>query len=375
LSQEQVVANTAEEPSHTEPRSSKETGLSRRGFLAGATTAAAYVALTGGTGIGQAFASAGGNGRSWAIDGHGLARGLAVGADRLVAVGSDRDHEPAVWTAQDPDSEWESVRLDDAFAGAELGGVHHKGGEFIILGAVTVHESIEFDPDPGNTTGGEETYEFAHPRRIPTVWRSTDGRTWTRRLLDEGIGGNATLAAAADDGTRLVAVGSRLDADSAECVGALVLYTDDGRTWHEGSFSNGDGALDEGGLTGVVAHAGTWAAVGGHIEGGTVWSSPDGASWSVWDSAADALEETPLQSIVAVGETLVAAGAGIADSRPTQFTSRDEGRDWRPGGSGLRDLNKPGAILNGLEASDGDSSLFAVGAKAGKPTIERWQSK
>lgn len=347
---------------------SEQGGLSRRAFLAGAGSAAAYVALSSAPGIGLSPAAAGSHLHELGVDGE--ARGLAASADRVVAVGRDSKGNPAIWTADSVEGDFEAASLGDAFSGAELHGIHQARGTYLALGAVTVSETVRFEP--GSDVGGEETYEFSRSRRVPALWRSSDASSWERQLLEAETDGNGILTAAADDGRRIVAVGSRLDDDSVEGVGALVVHSSDGRVWQEGSVTAGDDALAEGGLTDVVAHEGTWAAVGSHLEGGVVLSSDDGRAWSVWDAPDSEIGQVPLQGLVAAEGSLVAAGAAIDDPKAVLFTSDDGGRSWGTDKAQLRALNRRHASVNGLEVAEGDDSLLAIGgAQSGEPAIER----
>jgi len=142
-------------------------------------------------------------------------------------------------------------------------------------------------------------------------WRSVDGSTWSPiRGAPKGI----QVAATRPDGS-IIAVGN---------VGAnpAAWTSGDGATWAPVAAPNADGAFVD--WSGMSSGPAGVVAVGG-FEGqpAAAWSTQDGTAWT---ASANAWGPDPvLQGVTALGGTFVIAGR--RNAHPTLWTSPD-GRSW-----------------------------------------------
>jgi len=135
------------------------------------------------------------------------------------------------------------------------------------------------------------------------IFRSTDLSTW--KASTTAVTGG--LNALASDGTTVVAVGE----------GGKVWWSNDGATWTQGT---GSGTLVTSGLYGASYLAGgKWAAVG---DAGVLITSADGKTW-VRSNATLPSGTKALRSIAAIGDIWVIAG-----DTGTLITSVNGGADW-----------------------------------------------
>jgi len=135
------------------------------------------------------------------------------------------------------------------------------------------------------------------------IFHSTDLATWTASVTSVTGGLNAL----ASDGTIVVGVGE----------GGRVWWSNDGATWTEGI---GSGTLVTSRLYGAsYLAAGKWAAVG---DAGVLLTSADGKTW-VRSNATLPSGTKALRSIAAIGDIWVIAG-----DTGTLITSVNGGADW-----------------------------------------------
>jgi hypothetical protein len=144
----------------------------------------------------------------------------------------------------------------------------------------------------------------------PSVWTSSDGRSWTARSLPPGAGESLSDVAYDSTGDRFVVVGPRADGRAG------VWMTPDGRSWTSAVISDGPG------WTRTVAARGPVIAIGGELGASTgqipaVWSSHDGVTWR-YLTLADSLG-TVTDIEVGPDGTSVAAVHLWSDSGPTLF--------------------------------------------------------
>ena len=122
------------------------------------------------------------------------------------------------------------------------------------------------------------------------VWTSKDELTWTR-AADDPTFGNAVINAVVAGGPGFVAVGRD---DS----GAAVWLSTDGSAWQKVAPGPGFHGAQ---MTAVAAGNGLLTAVGSDGNGALVWRSPDGRTWT---SAGGAASMTGAKAVgVAVGST------------------------------------------------------------------------
>ena len=139
------------------------------------------------------------------------------------------------------------------------------------------------------------------------VWRSTDGRRWSRTGDDAALSG-AVMSALTVTPTGLVAVGSNLASTKA-----VVWRSPDGVSWTQVPDA---AALDNFGLKiemRDVAWTPAGLVAGGHYLFGTqfpaaaVWTSPNGLDWTRAPDVA-AFSQGKVQGVTAGGPGMVAVG-------------------------------------------------------------------
>ncbi len=230
----------------------------------------------------------------------GLARSGAVTA----AFGSHAspihgNPRPSPWTSADGGRSWSEVpTLRELF-----------GGENIVgLGALT-------GGPHGLFVAG--TWVNHADRAVATVWRSTDGRRWTRNDSDPALAGGAgeltEAAAVGDAASGVVAVGSALVPTLAAPAGqrGALWASDDGAAWSrvdvtDRSLNAGDGQVQVERVE--PSPTGGWIAAG-------VRTSAGRAQVVVWTwGAGVALHATPVGSAVDANGALAVGGLAVTPS-------------------------------------------------------------
>ncbi|HEX5630415.1 MAG TPA: hypothetical protein VFY15_02020, partial [Acidimicrobiia bacterium] len=289
-------------------------------------------------------------------DGQGI-NDLAVGADGMVAVGSDESNgstDAAVWFSTDGLS-WEQVAVD-ALADPgpeEMLTVIPFGDGFVAAG-----------------------FAIAGNEADAAVWLSPDGISWTRvhdpRFAEVGTQRIYSLTATADG---LIAGGTNYHANP------FGLYNLDARVWRspDGILWEKIDAPDFGGpgwqyISAVAATPNGLIAAGGYILGqpgfhndAAVWVSDDGVEWTrVTGLAFGGVRAQHISALVLDAEGIVAVGYDTAPDGnrvPAVWTSPDGLRWSRNAGSGL---DEPGhRWMNG--AAIGPLGLIAVGGDGTRP--------
>ncbi len=249
-------------------------------------------------------------------------------------------------------AEWEKIAMPDPAPGVFGGGIPTHlmffDGRYIAIG--TVNAACCADGDPSLNRG--------------VVWMSQDGRSW--QLLDEiAAFDHATLDQILTDGTQLLVYGSRAEAGSRTPGAPVTWSSRDGVTWeqHTGVGLTARVRMDSGFLgfsqtvdatlfwrssDGIAWSQSTGATPGraqdlvglpgggalavGSISGGKGADGPedDAAAWitldgTSWESVSDLPTNASMNSVVVVGQGLVAIGT--IDQRSAVWTSTD-GRHW-----------------------------------------------
>jgi len=147
---------------------------------------------------------------------------------------------------------------------------------------------------------------------------------------ESGRGISQTLGQVASDGTEIVAVGSQ----SGARIGRAQFFVsqNDGRSWAMGSVRTPDGGEPPPGHAArfVAGGQGAWVAVGA----GSIWTSPDGRTWTLTPSAGMPLRPGDQISVLRrTASGYIAVGANIpggdqAKSSPVVFLSAN-GINWR----------------------------------------------
>ena len=150
------------------------------------------------------------------------------------------------------------------------------------------------------------------------------------RAAESGRGINQTLGQVASDGTEIVAVGSQ----SGARIGRAQFFVsqNDGRSWAMGSVRTPDGGEPPPGHAArfVAGGQGEWVAVGP----GSIWTSPDGRTWTLAPSAGMPLRSGDQISVLRrTASGFIAVGANIpggdqAKSSPVVFLSAN-GINWQ----------------------------------------------
>jgi hypothetical protein len=250
---------------------------------------------------------------SIALGGPGL---VAAGFEDLVP-GVDMEADAAVWVSSDART-WERVRDP----GLRSAGTHEEIHNIVAAGPGLVASGWGYDADEDwdtqvwispdgfqweRITQGFDTPGFqsvfdggsAHsatnastivivgrhnPKRgpwLPAIWVSANGRTWESASLDIETQGELVGVTANADGQGFVAVGFTYS-NEAE-VDALVLTSDDGRSWQRVTSPS----LERPGtqrMLGVIQYGRGYVAVGGGADNSQdfvpmIWHSPNGLDW------------------------------------------------------------------------------------------------
>jgi hypothetical protein len=221
----------------------------------------------------------------------------------------------------------------------------------------------------GAAPGEDAQVTFTSSRRRPTVWWTRDTFEWDGRMIDDVDEQHAQLISVSCHTDLLVAVGSTLDADGVQGDGAFMLASaDQGETWRRGDIDPRDASLSEGSFTGVAEVRGEWFATSTDIEGGALWTSPDGLCWSTIGGSAKRFRGITLQGLGVHGRCVYLAGTTLTDHRPRYFVSTDRCRTWQS-------LRPGPTVLTGEDTTVNDLTMMAdevvvVGTRHGVPVIE-----
>jgi len=178
---------------------------------------------------------------------------------------------------------------------------------------------------------------------------------------ESGRGINQSLGQVASEGTEIVAVGSQ----SGARIGRAQFFVSrsDGRSWAMGSVRTPDGGEPPPGHAArfVAGGQGEWVAVGP----GSIWTSPDGQTWTLTASAGMPLRPGDQISVLRrTASGFIAVGANIPDgdqakSSPVVFLSAN-GISWqRFDASQLRLPAGTGRVLN-IRYAAAEGSLILI---------------
>lgn len=213
----------------------------------------------------------------------------------------------------------------------------------------------------------------------PEIWASDDGRAWTRiaGLAELGEGSIDRLLVVEDGG--VVAVGRSeafgVEPPTFEPADAAVWRSADGRTW---SRVADQAAFTDGWMRDVAERDGRLVAIGsGETESGTsVWVSDGGRTWQRHSATALGAADTFVARVIAGRDGFLVVGStGDAGMSTFAWTSAD-GAGWAripalPALDG--DAEVPG-LEGWIRRSDG--SIVAVGRRwdvdAGEPVPVTW---
>ncbi len=222
-----------------------------------------------------------------------------------------------------------------AIAGIAWGSVASTGGDALVDGD-TVMSAIAYD-------GGYVLVGNAQNADHAAWWYSSDGRTWQRHDADPVFAASLLQQIVRiPDGLLIVGSSNRLD---SVCAGgvfgcnpgmALRMWTSpDGRTWDRlpdadlAAFGRVAFSDVVSGPAGIVA-VGALAPANGAGKG-TIWTSPDGRSWTAASQFSAAFPASVPTNVVVTGGTYVAVGYRQAPDGsvvgPAAWYSTD-GRTW-----------------------------------------------
>lgn len=296
----------------------------------------------------------------------GYPQSVCKGAGGVLVVGMSVDREPMGWLTEDGSRWVEHTLATPAHASAEVWGVAAHRDEFVAVGSTTERRTRHIGAS-GIVAGADNQVTFLDHRESPTIWRTADCRRWDGRTLDHIVGPHAQLIAVASAGDQLVAVGRANDEHSANGTEGLAVVSDDGGSWRRARLDGG-GGLAEGTFTGVTRAGGRWFASSVTIEGGAVWTSPDGRRWSIVPGSAKRFRGMALQGIGGDNRRLLVAATSVVDPKPQYFASRDGGRTWRPATLDVAMLAGRDAQVGDLNVISGD--VVVVGTHRGAPVLE-----
>jgi len=206
----------------------------------------------------------------------------------------------------------------------------------------------------------------------PVVLTSADGLTWQPlgSLTDfAGPGGTFMGVTASQNG--YVVVGRRVDGNRKF---AAIWWSADLRNWVSGTNGGLDGSLPSSIAYAVASTPAGFIAVGSHGTCHTVWTSPNGRRWSVYDVPRPAgASIAALREVTVNGTQVVAAGYAVtrAGDVPIAVVSADEGRHWRQ-----ILLSSPGGLGSVLALSAAGHGFVAAGraGPAAAPRAVTWSS-
>jgi hypothetical protein len=305
---------------------------------------------------------------SMRLSGDGQPRSVCKGRQGVVVVGADDQGRPISWM-NEGDVQWHRRTLERPAAGEpEVWGVAAHGDQFVAVGSMLQHDAMTVTAD-GGMEGEDAQVTFTSSRRRPTIWWTYDSLTWNGRTLDDVDEPHAQLISVSCHTDLLVAVGSTLDADGVQGDGAFALTSDDGGvSWRRGHIAARDASLSEGSFTGVADVGGEWLATSTDLEGGALWTSPDGLHWSTIAGSARTFRGITLQGLDVHRGRVYLAGTTLTDHTPRYFASTDRCRTWQPLRPGPTVLRGGDTIVNDLTVMSGE--VVVVGTQDGIPVIE-----
>lgn len=303
---------------------------------------------------------------SMRLGGSGQPRSVCKGRDGVMVVGAATGGAPISWMNQG-DVNWQQRALAKPASGEpEVWGVAAHGDQFVAVGS-TQQVDARAGADSDSPDDGLQVTLRSSSRR-PTIWWTRDSLQWDGHVLDVGEP-HAQLVSVSCHSGLLVAVGSTLDADGAQGDGAFILTSaDDGATWRRGEIAPRDASLAEGSFTGVALLGGEWFATSTDIEGGAVWTSPDGLRWTPLAGSARQFRGITLQGIDVHRQQVYLAGTGLTDHRPRYYVSADRCRTWHRLRPGPTVLAGEDTTVNDLTVMSDE--VVVVGTRRGEPVIE-----
>jgi hypothetical protein len=309
---------------------------------------------------------------------------VIVAGPGFVAVGSDSD-DAAIWTSVDG-SVWSRVPHDVAvFGNARIARVVTSGPVIVAVGTggepsgadrsldaamvwtspdgiswsrLSHHENLFGDAGmsdiaiggPGFVAVGS-TYRDGNPDgdRDAEVWTSVDGISWSRVPEDETVFGgpkNQHMNSVTAGGPGLVAVGYDGTHGWDNPSGTAAVWTSvDGLVWsrvpHDDSVFGSNTAM-----VSVTAAGPGLVSVGYAFNCRPVWTSVDGLVWSRVQANVPGACNTPMRSVIANGEHLVAVGHGA------RSWSSADGVTWILNPDVPRLQRNDGQRMLGVTASD-----------------------
>jgi molecular chaperone DnaK len=282
---------------------------------------------------------------------------LGTGGTGAVAVGgSDADDSPRAWRLEGgswtPAEVAESPLVGAMNAVARLPG---RRGDLVAVGWVAARPAAGAPTPTGSA-------------RWPAVWTSPDGASWTMAGagdLGTGVDGIGELyAVVVDPGGGLVATGVDWTKDPRSGDGAL-LRSADGKAWQAVPVTGLDG-LGPTALHGLLVEPSGLVAVGSRLGADSteavVWTSPDGVAWTetvVLEHAGPGAAEAAGVVRSADGQLLVAGTSAEIDGTPVPAV-------WAgPGPDALRPyaVQAPGAAVGGIAVVA--DAVSAVGSRPG----------
>jgi molecular chaperone DnaK len=214
----------------------------------------------------------------------------------LVAVGNAANGQPRAWRFSG--GAWAASPVPALGAGTDGGwsGVAAgTGGRLVVVGWTAPHTEAPGGP-PATT-------------RRAAAWTSTDGRDWRPATVPSDLGELADVVARPGG---FLAVGTDWRVDPGSGDGA-VLTSPDGVTWQRATARGLDGPGPTTLRRVIVSDSGELVAIGTRFEGGVsrpmVWTSSDGASWTVASTLASAGPAVPsVWGLTRAAGRLTAAG-------------------------------------------------------------------
>ncbi len=294
-------------------------------------------------------------------------RSVCRGRSGVLVVGVTHDGDPVSWRSRDG-RRWNRHDLHPPAAGqADVWGVAAHRDRYIAVGSLVQRRLASVWPDQA-ASGAQDDVTFTATRREPTVWWTRDGVDWAGHTLDAADARHAQLISVSCSGSRLVAVGSTLDADGVQGDGGLVLTSDDGERWRRGLLATVDRALPEGSLTGVAFAGDAWYATSSDMTGGAVWYSADASVWSVLPSSRRQFAGMTLQGIGVRGRRVLVAATSLADHGARYYASADGCRTWRALPPRIRASDRHRTTVTDLSVIDGE--VVVVGTRGDAAIIE-----
>ena len=278
--------------------------------------------------------------------------GIVAAPGRIVAVGSTNGRA-ALWTSPDGSAWTRSTLPASKEPGTQrLIDAVHGGRGWLVAGG----------------TGSSAL-----------VLTSADGGSWTP-VPGKVFGGHVAPSAVAANGTSYVVVGSDGGSSAAAWTSAdLTHWTRAGNAGNR-DLDGGDDAPKW--MSDVAAGPGGFVAVGGQTAGKVsrpaLWTSPDGARWTLSPSAPSLPAGTTqgsLSKVVARGNVLVATG--VAGPYAFAAVSADGGHTWRPavlpGAASGTELSAATATPRGfvLAGASGSDVLIWTSADGGAWRLAR----